>query len=144
MEMITLTGFLCEVIIFHYLPGVIMYTLSQRNRQTWTPQSLQQSAVRKKFSELLQLWNKSLFLCLQTRLSDSSRGSFQAPSVLVCFWSWDSFSLVHESCVWQISHWGLVPGETLGKTVAQNTASVPNKFTVKVPQGNQAPRLLTR
>lgn len=25
METITLTGFLCEVIIFHYLPAVIMY-----------------------------------------------------------------------------------------------------------------------
>lgn len=57
MEMITLTGFLCEVRIFHYLPGVIMHMHPEMDKPSSanTAKLTAQSPVRKEVSEVPQL-----------------------------------------------------------------------------------------
>ena len=55
MEIPTLTGVLDEVLIFHYLPQVILYTLRWMSHLTRTRPSLRLSLLLEKVSEILQL-----------------------------------------------------------------------------------------
>lgn len=73
-----LTGFLCEVMIFHYLPEVIMYILRQISHLTRTPLSLQLNLLLEKKS--LKFFGSDTTPSYASRpgFSESSRECFQS------------------------------------------------------------------